>query len=77
MNGPTVVAPERKGFGSRLIASSLSAFGTVDVAYCPTGLNLRLSAPMAQVEATMSPVASETGARQDTVAQIRNGRSPA
>lgn len=77
MNGPTVVAPERKGFGSRLIASSLSAFGTVDVAYCPTGLNLRLSAPMAQVEATMSPVASETGARQDSVVQIRNGRSPA
>jgi two-component sensor histidine kinase len=63
LQGPTVVAPERKGFGSRLIASSLSGFGTVDVAYLPTGLVLRLSAKMAQVAAALSPVPSETEAR--------------
>lgn len=37
--GPTVVPPTRKGFGSRLIANSISSdFGPVSIDYAPSGL---------------------------------------
>lgn len=46
-----VAVPEHKGFGSRLIKSSLGSMGSVDVLYHPAGLELRMSASMAQIEA--------------------------
>ncbi|MBO9172316.1 PAS domain-containing protein [Rhizobium sp. L245/93] len=49
--GPVVAVPEHKGFGSRLIKSSLGSMGSVDVLYHPAGLELRMSASMAQIEA--------------------------
>lgn len=50
-NGPTVAAPQQRGFGSRLIKSSLGSLGDVDIAYHPSGLVLKMSAPMVQIEA--------------------------
>ena len=49
--GPVVALPENKGFGSRLIKSSLGSMGTVDVVYQPSGLELFMSAPVVQLEA--------------------------
>jgi PAS domain S-box-containing protein len=48
--GPTVEAPKRRGFGSRLINSSLSAFGKVSVDYAPTGLILSLDASLQSLQ---------------------------
>lgn len=47
--GPTVVAPTRKGFGSRMVQRVLAAElgGKVDVAYEPSGLVCTIEAPMA------------------------------
>jgi PAS domain S-box-containing protein len=39
--GPTVVPPQRKGFGSRLLQSSLRAFGNADVEFPPEGVRVR------------------------------------
>jgi two-component sensor histidine kinase len=46
--GPPVVAPSRKGFGSRLIARGLAGNlgGKVQVDYAPTGLVCTLTAPL-------------------------------
>ena len=45
--GPTVVAPERTGFGSRVIKELLAdeLKGTSDIAFASTGLVCRLSVP--------------------------------
>jgi len=48
--GPAVVAPKRMGFGSRLIYSSLAAFGNVSVDYAPTGLILSLDASLQNLQ---------------------------
>ncbi|MDR9776868.1 sensor histidine kinase, partial [Rhizobium hidalgonense] len=48
--GPAVAAPKRRGFGSRLIYSSLSAFGNVAVDYAPTGLVLSLDASLQSLQ---------------------------
>ncbi len=54
-NGPTVKAPKRSGFGSVLITRNLGAAfeGVVDLAFDPTGITCRLTAP-AQPLATSS-----------------------
>ncbi len=46
--GPPVVAPTRRGFGSRLIEQSLAAEfgGVVDVGYASTGLVCTIDAPL-------------------------------
>jgi two-component system, chemotaxis family, CheB/CheR fusion protein len=48
--GPPVVAPEREGFGSRLIKRTLSEQlgGTVDVRYAPDGLVCAIEFPVAE-----------------------------
>ncbi|POR42505.1 GAF domain-containing protein [Methylobacterium sp. V23] len=52
--GPPVVAPSRKGFGSRLIERGLAGQigGVVELSYAPTGLVFSVEAPLAafQVE---------------------------
>jgi len=45
--GPSVVAPARKGFGSRLIQSGLAGTGRSDVRYRPEGLRAEFRAPLA------------------------------
>ncbi|MHC2460492.1 two-component sensor histidine kinase [Rhizobium leguminosarum] len=42
--------PTKKGFGTRLVSSSLSAFGEVSLDYAPTGLILRLDAPLQKLQ---------------------------
>jgi two-component sensor histidine kinase len=46
--GPRVVAPRRRGFGSRLIERSLAQDldGQVDIAFAPTGVVCTVSAPV-------------------------------
>jgi two-component sensor histidine kinase len=48
--GPPVVDPSRKGFGSRLIASSLNAYGQVHLAYEPQGLLLTIDMPLSKFQ---------------------------
>ncbi|MDR9823576.1 nucleotidyl transferase AbiEii/AbiGii toxin family protein [Rhizobium hidalgonense] len=48
--GPTVEALKRRGFGSRLIYSSLSAFGNVAVDYAPKELILSLDASLQSLQ---------------------------
>ncbi|MGO8601269.1 regulator, partial [Rhizobium ruizarguesonis] len=48
--GVLVEAPSKKGFGTRLISSSLSAFGEVALDYAPTGLILRPDAPLQKLQ---------------------------
>ncbi|HEY8381013.1 MAG TPA: sensor histidine kinase [Microvirga sp.] len=47
--GPPVVAPRRRGFGSRLIERSLASDldGQVDIAFAPTGVVCTVNAPVA------------------------------
>jgi two-component sensor histidine kinase len=47
--GPPVVAPRRRGFGSRLIERSLAQDldGQVDIAFAPTGVVCTVNAPVA------------------------------
>ncbi len=47
--GPTVVPPERRGFGSRLIASGLSGTGRSEVRYLTDGVSAEFRAPLAFV----------------------------
>lgn len=42
--GPTVTAPTRRGFGSKLIRIGLVGTGGVDLRYEPTGLEVDLRA---------------------------------
>ena len=46
-NGPVVIKPERRGFGSRLIERTLAASlgGTAELHYQPQGLEFQLNAP--------------------------------
>lgn len=44
-----IVAPERSGFGSRLIKHSLSSFGTVSMDYAPAGFVLDFAAPLKRI----------------------------
>jgi two-component sensor histidine kinase len=48
--GPTVVVPDRKGFGSRLISAGLSGAGGVIVAYHSIGLMCEFSARLDALE---------------------------
>ncbi|MGE0765731.1 MAG: GAF domain-containing protein [Hyphomicrobiaceae bacterium] len=48
--GPAVLAPKRKGFGSRLINMGLIGTGGVELRYLPTGLEADFSAPLSQVQ---------------------------
>ncbi|MBP2449078.1 sensor histidine kinase [Rhizobium leguminosarum] len=49
--GPAVEAPKRKGFGSRLVNSSLAAYGDVSLDYAATGLILRVDASLQKLQA--------------------------
>ncbi|MGO4441529.1 sensor histidine kinase [Rhizobium sp. RAF56] len=48
--GPPVVDPTRKGFGSRLIFSSLNAYGEVGVVYEPQGLVFKIDMPLSKIQ---------------------------
>lgn len=48
--GPAVVEPTRKGFGSRLIRMGIAGTGNVDKRYEPTGLVAVLRAPMSLIQ---------------------------
>lgn len=50
VGGPIVSAPTRNGFGSRLIGSSLRAYGEVSVAYEPTGLVVETDLPLSKLQ---------------------------
>ncbi|WP_055047292.1 HWE histidine kinase domain-containing protein [Devosia sp. A16] len=50
-DGPAVVKPSRRGFGTRLIDTALAGttFGTVDMDFRPTGLRFTFRAPVASL----------------------------
>jgi len=48
--GPPVVAPTRRGFGSRLIRTGLVGTGEVDVTYHTAGLVAAMRAPLVEVQ---------------------------
>ncbi|AGS26609.1 sensor histidine kinase protein (plasmid) [Rhizobium etli] len=48
--GPVSDAPGKEGFGSRLIRSSLSAFGDVSFDFAETGLKLKLDASLQKLQ---------------------------
>ncbi|ANK88316.1 regulator [Rhizobium anhuiense] len=48
--GPAVEAPKKKGFGSRLVNTSLSAFGDVSFDYAATGFKLDLEASLQKLQ---------------------------
>jgi PAS domain S-box-containing protein len=48
--GPAVADPARQGFGSRLILSSLKAFGEVNISYEPRGLVLTIDMPLSKIQ---------------------------
>lgn len=50
IGGPTVIKPEKGGFGSRLVRSSLGSLGKVEVDYAPEGLNLHFVGPLSGIE---------------------------
>jgi len=50
VGGPPVSPPTRTGFGSRLINSSLKAYGDVSVAYEPQGLDVRMDLLLSRLE---------------------------
>ena len=56
-NGPTVVEPKTKGFGSRLIQNLLASDfgGTVALTYQPTGLECRLTTALENLDPVMTP----------------------
>lgn len=47
--GPTVVAPEKKSFGSKLIASGLSGRGDVETRFEPDGLRVSFKASLSSL----------------------------
>jgi two-component sensor histidine kinase len=51
-NGPPVIQPARRGFGSRLVQGSIvgELGGAADVAFEPAGFRARLSVPLESVE---------------------------
>ena len=50
--GPTVIAPERRGFGSRLLEQGLAAEldGKVKLEFRPGGVRCRMELPMQALE---------------------------
>ncbi|WP_157070270.1 GAF domain-containing protein [Aureimonas frigidaquae] len=50
--GPTVSAPTRRGFGSRLVGRGLLGMGGAQQLYAADGLVVRLSAPLAQLQSS-------------------------
>jgi two-component sensor histidine kinase len=58
--GPPVVAPARRGFGSRMIERLLAAEidGTIDLAFPTTGVTCTIDAPLATILAPDSPAAA-------------------
>ena len=60
-NGPPVVQPKRKGFGSRLIGRGLAAQlgGEAIIDYVPSGVICRIRAPLAVLAGQSPPVLSE------------------
>jgi PAS domain S-box-containing protein len=50
VDGPPVGPPTRTGFGSRLIASSLKAYGNVVVSYEHKGLTARMDLPLSRLQ---------------------------
>ncbi len=50
IGGPPVMAPDHKGFGSKLIAMGLVGTGGVDLRYLRSGLQAEFKAPLAQVQ---------------------------
>lgn len=58
--GPVVEEPARKGFGSRLIASSLQAFGSASIAYDPEGVLVNAEMPLSKIR--FRPAIGPTGA---------------
>ncbi|RYG98742.1 MAG: PAS domain S-box protein [Alphaproteobacteria bacterium] len=48
--GPKVVAPTKKGFGSKLVSASLASFGELTVDYLETGLIVKLLAPLEKLQ---------------------------
>nr|WP_281287412.1 PAS domain-containing protein [Rhizobium smilacinae] len=48
--GPPVIAPERVGFGSKLIRSTLGSLGTVELDYAHSGLRLGFQASLSSIE---------------------------
>ncbi|WP_127753975.1 sensor histidine kinase [Devosia sp. 1566] len=53
--GPPVAEPAVKGFGSRLIRTTLAGLGQVTVAYLPDGLDVRFVGPMAGLTYSVVP----------------------
>ena len=62
-DGPPVRAPERSGFGTRLITRVLAADfgGEVDLLYAPDGVLCRLKAPLESLVATNAALAVQSG----------------
>jgi PAS domain S-box-containing protein len=54
-NGPTVVQPGRRGFGSRLVQGSIvgELGGAAELAFEPSGFRARLSVPLADAEGNL------------------------
>ncbi|MCV9966823.1 PAS domain S-box protein [Pararhizobium sp. BT-229] len=50
VGGPPVRQPTKTGFGSKLITSSLQAFGEVTLAYPPSGLVLEMTMPLSKLQ---------------------------
>jgi PAS domain S-box-containing protein len=50
IDGPAVTHPTRKGFGSRLIASILNNYGTVQVLYEPQGVIVKTETRLAKIQ---------------------------
>jgi PAS domain S-box-containing protein len=50
VGGPAVANPTRTGFGSRLIVSSLQAYGHVTVRYEPDGLEVTTEMPLSKIQ---------------------------
>ncbi len=48
--GPKVDQPSRTGFGSRLVVSSLKAYGDGSLDYQPSGVTMRFQAPLAKLQ---------------------------
>ncbi|KKZ83990.1 signal transduction histidine kinase (plasmid) [Rhizobium phaseoli Ch24-10] len=53
--GPAVEAPKKVGFGSRLVNTSLSAFGHVSLDYAATGLTIKLDASLEKLQYQSGP----------------------
>ena len=49
-NGPAVLAPERKGFGSKLINLGLTGSGGTTLHYGPTGFEADFTAPLIDMQ---------------------------